>query len=89
VLIHAGGVNGTMWAPNIAPLSHQYRVYAQDTIGDFGESILNNSKSYPKPAPDYSIWLIDIFDGLGISQASAVVDSSMGGCKTMALPYCT
>ena len=71
-----------MWAPNIAPLSHQYLVYALDTIGDFGESILNDSKLYPKSAPAYSRWLIDVFDGLGISQASAVAASSMEGWIT-------
>ncbi len=81
VLIHATGINGTMWAPNIAALNNQYRVYALDTIGDFGKSILNDSKVYPKSAQDYSRWLIDVFDGLGISQAS-VVGSSMGGWIT-------
>ncbi|SRR6266511_689416 len=84
VLIHAAGVNGTMWGPNISALSQQYRVYALDTIGDFGKSILNDSKLYPKSAQDYSRWLIDVFDGLGISQASAVVGSSMGGWITHA-----
>jgi pimeloyl-ACP methyl ester carboxylesterase len=81
VLIHAAGVNGTMWVPNISAFSHQYRVYALDTIGDFGKSILNDSKLYPKSAQDYCRWLIDVFDGLGISQAS-VVGSSMGGWIT-------
>jgi pimeloyl-ACP methyl ester carboxylesterase len=61
-----------MWGPNIAALSRQYRVYALDTIGDFGKSILDDPKLYPKSAKDYCIWLIDVFDGLGISQASVV-----------------
>lgn len=82
VLIHAAGVNGTMWGPNIAALSRQYRVYALDTIGDFGKSILDDPRFYPKSAQDYCRWLIDVFDGLGISQASAVVGSSMGGWIT-------
>ena len=81
VSIHAAGINGTMWAPNIAALSHQYRVYALDTIGDFGKSILNDLRLYPKSAQDYSRWLIDVFDSLGINQAS-VVGSSMGGWIT-------
>jgi pimeloyl-ACP methyl ester carboxylesterase len=81
VLIHAAGVNGTMWAPNVTAFSHQHRVYALDTIGDFGKSVLNDSRLYPKSAQDYSKWLIDVFDGLGISQAS-VVGSSMGGWIT-------
>ena len=82
VLIHAAGVNSTMWALNIAALSHRYRVYALDTIGDFGKSILNDSTNYPKSAQDYSRWLMDVFDGLAISQAYAVIGSSMGGWIT-------
>ncbi len=78
VLIHAAGVNGTMWGPNVADLSRQYRVYALDTIGDFGKSILNDLRIYPKSALDYSRWLIDVFDGLKINQAY-VVGASMGG----------
>lgn len=79
VLIHAAGVNGTIWGPNIAALSHQYRAYALDTIGDLGKSILNDSKHYPKSAQDYCRWLMDVFDSLGIKQASGVVGASMGG----------
>lgn len=79
VLIHAAGINGTMWGPNIAALSHQYRVYALDTIGDLGKSILYDAKHYPKSAQDYCRWLIDVFDGLRIKQASGVVGASMGG----------
>lgn len=82
VLIHAAGVNGTMWAPNIAALSRQYRVYALDTIGDFGKSILDDLRIYPKSAQDYSRWLIDVFGGVRIKQASGVVGASMGGWIT-------
>ncbi len=81
VLIHAAGINGTMWGPNVAALSRQYRVYALDTIGDFGKSILDDSKHYPKSAQDYSRWLIDVFDGFRISKAY-VVGASMGGWIT-------
>lgn len=82
VLIHAAGVNGTMWAPNIETLSRQNRVYALDTIGDFGKSILDDLKLYPKSAQDYCRWLIDVFDGLRIKQACGVVGASMGGWIT-------
>jgi hypothetical protein len=77
VLVHAAGVNGTMWAPNESALSRQYRVCAFDTIGDFEKSILNDLQLYPKSAQDYSRWLIDVFDGIGTGHAS-VVGSSMG-----------
>jgi pimeloyl-ACP methyl ester carboxylesterase len=78
VLIHAAGVNGTMWGPNIAALCRQYRIYALDTIGDLGKSILDDLKHYPKSAQDYCGWLIDVFDGLRINQAY-VIGASMGG----------
>jgi pimeloyl-ACP methyl ester carboxylesterase len=81
VLIHAAGVNGTMWGPNIAALSRQYRIYALDTIDDLGKSILDDLKLYPKSAQDYCRWLIDVFDGLRINQAY-VVGASMGGWIT-------
>lgn len=81
VLIHAAGFNGTMWGPNIAALSSRYRLYALDTIGDFGKSILDDPNVYPKSAQDYCGWLIDVFEGLRISQAY-VVGASMGGWIT-------
>ena len=81
VLIHAAGINGTMWGPNVAALSRQNRVYALDTIGDFGKSILYDAKLYPKSAQDYCRWLIDVFDHLRIKQAY-VVGASMGGWIT-------
>jgi len=78
VLIHAAGINATMWSSNINAFSQLYRVYALDTIGDLGKSILKNKNYYPKSAQDYSIWLDDVLNGLGVTQAY-VIGSSMGG----------
>jgi pimeloyl-ACP methyl ester carboxylesterase len=55
-----------------------YRVYALDTISDLGKSILKNKNHYPKSAQDYSIWLDDVLDGLGVNKAY-VIGSLMGG----------
>lgn len=82
VLVHAMGVTLTMWQPNISALSRAYRVYALDTIGDQGKSKLDNTEHYPKNGQGYSQWLIDVFDALGIEQAS-VIGASMGGWITM------
>lgn len=82
VLIHAMGVTSTMWLPNIAALSSDHRVYAPDTIGDLGKSVLHQLSRYPKNGQAYSEWLVDVFNELGIEQA-CVVGASMGGWITM------
>lgn len=82
VLIHALGVTSTMWLPNIAALSRDYRTYALDTIGDIGQSVLTSQDYYPKNGQAYSNWLVDVFDELGINQAH-LIGSSMGGWITM------
>jgi hypothetical protein len=40
VLTHPAAVGGFVWSSIIAPLSEKRRVYALDTIGDFGRSEL-------------------------------------------------
>lgn len=81
VLLHAAGTNATMWSPNVADLSSTYRLYALDTIGDLGKSVLKDTDYHPKTSQDYGKWLTDVFDGLGIRQAF-VIGSSMGGWIT-------
>lgn len=78
VLLHALGVNATMWLPNILDLSRYFRVYAIDTIGDLGKSRLYRLENYPKDGQAYADWLEDVFEKLGIEQAT-VIGSSMGG----------
>ncbi|MCL4517406.1 MAG: alpha/beta hydrolase [Firmicutes bacterium] len=82
VLVHAMGVTSTMWLPNIAALSREYRVYAVDTIGDFGKSALDNLDRYPRNGREYSLWLTDVFDQLSIQKAD-IIGASMGGWITM------
>jgi pimeloyl-ACP methyl ester carboxylesterase len=76
VLLHVAGGNATMWLANIAELSHHYRVYALDTIGDLGKSVVRGA--HPKDAGEYGLWLTDILDELHIAKAD-VVGASMGG----------
>lgn len=77
-MIHAMGVNSTMWQPNVAELSKKFRIYAVDTIGDLGKSRLSDLSSYPKSGKEYSNWLSSLFDALEVKEAF-MVGSSMGG----------
>jgi pimeloyl-ACP methyl ester carboxylesterase len=74
VLLPGFGANSTMWFPNIADLSSQYRVYALDTIGQPGKSVLTR-KMTAQNSPE---WMRDVFDGLGIEKA-CLVGVSLGG----------
>ncbi len=79
VLLHAMGASATMWFPNIADLSREYRVYALDIIGEAGKSVVS---SPPQNKSDYALWLTDVFNELNIAQAD-VVGASYGGWVTM------
>jgi pimeloyl-ACP methyl ester carboxylesterase len=74
VLLPGFGANSTMWFPNIADLSSQYRVYAVDTIGQPGKSIPTRQMT----AQNSQEWMRDVFDGLGIERAH-LVGVSLGG----------
>jgi pimeloyl-ACP methyl ester carboxylesterase len=74
VLLPGYGANSTMWFPNIAGLSSQYRVYAVDTIGQPGKSIPTRRMA----AQNSPEWIRDVFDGLGIEKAH-LVGVSLGG----------
>lgn len=76
ILLHAMGFNSTSWSSNIEALSKHYRVYAVDTIGDQGRSIVR--RDYPKNSQEYAQWLNDIIDFLGLNEVN-VVGCSMGG----------
>jgi pimeloyl-ACP methyl ester carboxylesterase len=81
VLLHATSASATMWFPNIADLSRNYRTYALDTIGEPGKSVISNP---PQKRSDYALWLTDVFNHLNIAQAD-VVGASYGGWVTMNL----
>jgi pimeloyl-ACP methyl ester carboxylesterase len=82
VMTHPAAVGAFVWSSIIAPLSDRRRVYALDTIGDFGRSELADPDRYPKKGREYSAWLDDVYEQLEITQAD-VVAGSMGGWIAM------
>jgi pimeloyl-ACP methyl ester carboxylesterase len=75
LLLHGGYVSSTMWFPNIADLSTEFRVLALDTIGEPGKSIPTQPNASPG---DLAAWLEGVLDELGISKTN-VVGLSRGG----------
>lgn len=82
VLIHPMGAGGFMWSSIVAALSAKRRIYALDTIGDVGRSELEDPDRYPKRGSDYSAWLDDVYEGLGLTSTDLVA-GSMGGWIAM------
>ncbi|WP_339247189.1 carboxylesterase [Bacillus sp. FSL R5-0523] len=79
VLLHGALFSSTMWYPNIADWSSNYRTYAVDIIGDKNKSIPENLSG---TRTDYANWLLDVFDNLGIEK-SHMIGLSLGGLHTM------
>ena len=75
VLLHGYWATSTMWAPNIADFSKDYRVYAVDVMGQ-------PSKSIPaepiRDAADYAAWLTATLDALHLDRV-CLVGMSYGG----------
>lgn len=63
------------WRPNIAALSRNHRVYAIDTVGQTGRSVITRSMGRED---DYVRWLEALMDQLGVA-AAPVVGCSFGG----------
>jgi pimeloyl-ACP methyl ester carboxylesterase len=78
ILIPGLAVTAAMWEPNIAAFSQEYRCYAIDVIGDYGKSVLDHPRKHPRRGRNYSNWLSDVFDGLGIDRAN-LIGASNGG----------
>ena len=74
LLLPGFGANSTMWFPNIAALSSQFRVYAVDTPGQPGKSL----PAAPVTAHNSHEWLRGVCDGLGLERAT-LVGVSLGG----------
>ncbi len=75
VLLHGQDSAATCWLHNVADLGQRRRLYAVDTIGDFGKS---RPTREPGSRQDYSDWLLDVLDGLKIDKAD-VAGISYGG----------
>lgn len=82
LLIHGMAGSSDTWRSVIPQLSKKFRVLAPDLLGHGGSA---------KPRGDYSlgafaVWLRDLLDELGVSQAT-VVGHSLGGGVAMQFAY--
>jgi pimeloyl-ACP methyl ester carboxylesterase len=75
VLLHGYMATSTMWAPNIADFSKEYRVYAIDVMGQPSKSIPTEPIRNPE---DYAAWLAATLDGLHLDRV-VLVGMSYGG----------
>jgi pimeloyl-ACP methyl ester carboxylesterase len=78
ILLPGFGANSTIWFPNIAPLSENFRVYAIDTNGQPGKSI----PSQKLTASNSSRWIAEVLDVLGLGKAN-IAGISLGGWLTL------
>jgi pimeloyl-ACP methyl ester carboxylesterase len=67
VVLHGAGSNAASWAYCIAELTKKYNVYAIDSIGDIGKS---RPVKLPKNSADYSLWLKETLEALGIKKTN-------------------
>ena len=88
VLLHGMAMTLTMWSPNIADFSKDYRVYAIDVMTQPGKSIPNPDEPI-RDAADFVGWLGETLDRLNLDRIS-LVGMSYGGWLalhfTMAVP---
>jgi pimeloyl-ACP methyl ester carboxylesterase len=75
VLLHGAGSNSTIWAGDAAVYGRRYRVYAVDLPGEPGKSAPNRPEW---DGPAFAEWLADVYDGLGLAQAT-LLGISQGG----------
>jgi len=74
LLLHGAGATARLWKPQVAGLSPAFRVIAPDLPGFGGSDML----PYVRAVGDYSKFVHDFMDTLGITSAH-VIGSSMGG----------
>lgn len=75
VLLHGAGGNSAMWSADVDQLSHHFRIYAVDLVGEAGKSAPVRP-TWDSPA--FAEWLADVLDGLQI-EAATLVGISQGG----------
>ena len=78
VLLHMTCSPAFVWAPIIASLAAIRRVYAVDTIGDVGKSVLSRGDVYPRNGPAYAAWLGEVLDAIGLGTADVMAGSHGG-----------
>lgn len=75
VLLHGSGTNSGAWIRDVGVWAQHHRVYAVDMIGEPGFS---DPSRPPLASTAYAAWLDNVWDGLGLANAS-VVGVSLGG----------
>jgi pimeloyl-ACP methyl ester carboxylesterase len=65
----------TVWRPNVEALSHHFRIYAVDVIGQAGKSAASRSIRNRR---DFAGWFTDLLDALSIARTS-IIGNSFGG----------
>jgi pimeloyl-ACP methyl ester carboxylesterase len=79
LLLHSLAATATSWRPNAEALSKQNRTLAIDIIGQCGTSVATKELRNRR---DYSLWLCDVLNALGIKKVS-IVGCSFGGFLAM------
>ncbi len=81
LLFHGSSTNSAIWMYDAQVLGEKYKVYAVDIIGEPGKS----AESRPAlECENYSGWIIEVMDGLGLNKA-AVVGNSLGGWLSLCI----
>jgi pimeloyl-ACP methyl ester carboxylesterase len=74
-LFHGSSSNSAAWFADIKALSQHFHVLAVDLIGDAGHS----AETRPDTTSNgYSMWIRELYEGLGIEKAS-IMGNSLGG----------
>lgn len=79
MLLHPGNMSATVWFPNVAALSRDFRVYAVDTLCDLGKSVPTRFLSSREASAQ---WLRELLDGLHLTK-TALIGGSYGGWLTL------
>lgn len=74
-LLHAAGCSAAEWYANLKELGKHFHVYALDTPGDAGKSVLSRM---PESIDDYTLTLSQILDSLGLEEIY-LMGHSIGG----------
>jgi pimeloyl-ACP methyl ester carboxylesterase len=77
-LLHASAMASWSWLYNIEGLAQYYRIYAIDTIGDAGRSILNDISVYPADGQSLTDLYCNLMDSLGVHKVY-FIGASQGG----------
>ena len=75
ILLHGTGSNSAMWIADAKTLSLKYRVFAIDIVGECGKSSENRLHFRSN---NYSEWVLEILDKLGLTRVS-ILGCSLGG----------